>query len=93
MQEKKKDILVVLGRSSTRKILEFLEEHADVRYKDLRQFAKPYALNRILRELMDFDLIKYYFVSEGVREEWYESTERGRKILQCLRELEEILKE
>lgn len=91
--KKKKNYFVVLGRTSTKKILEFLDEHHSVGYKDLKQFASLYALNRILKELMDFDLIKYYYVDKGVRKEWYELTERGKKILQCLRELEKILKE
>lgn len=94
MREKKKDFFVVLGRKATKKMLEFLDEHDDVQYKDLMQFASSFTLNRILKELMEFGLIKGYYVVDDVKEkkEWYEITEKGKKILQCLRELEDILR-
>ncbi len=94
MREKKKSYFVVLGRSSTKKILEFLDEHEHdtVGYKELMQFATPFSLNRLLRELMNFDLIRYYYVNTDIKKEWYELTEKGKKILQCLKELEAILK-
>jgi predicted transcriptional regulator len=92
MREKKIGYFVVLGRSSTKKILEFLDEHDTVGYKELMQFATPFSLNRLLRELMNFDLIEYYYVNKDIKKEWYEITGKGKKILQCLKELEAILK-
>lgn len=87
----KKDIFVVLGRNSTKKILEFLDEHESVQYKDVRQFASPFSLSKILKELMDFDLIKGYYVYD-TKKEWLHLTQKGEKVLECLRELETLFK-
>lgn len=90
---KKKDVLAILRRRATRKILEYLDEHGELGHKDLMEFATVYALNRILKELMDLDLIKCYIVKTDTKKEWYEITERGKNVLQCLRELERILRD
>jgi len=84
----KKDFLAILGRNSTKRILDFLEEHDYVLYKDLLQFSTPYSLRRILKDLLDYKLIKC-FCSPGITE--FELTERGKKALEALRELIEIL--
>ena len=89
---KKKDFFVVLGRSSTKKILEFIDSHDNVQLDDLTHFATPFTLKRLFQELMEFDLIKCCVQMDNEKKVWYELTEKGTKILQALRELVAILK-
>ncbi|MBU7025659.1 MAG: hypothetical protein HXS48_01860 [Theionarchaea archaeon] len=91
-KEKQKDFFVVLGRSSTKKILEFLNSHDNVQLDDLTQFATSFALKRLFQELMKFNLIKCHVQMDNEKKVWYELTEKGTKILQALRELERILR-
>jgi len=91
-KEKKKDFFIVLGRSSTKKILEFLDSHKNVQLDDLTQFATSFTLKKLVQELMKFNLIKCYVQMDNEKKVWYELTEKGEKILQALRELERILR-
>jgi len=92
MKEKKKDFFAVLGRSSTKKILGFLDSHDNVQLDDLTHFATPFALKRLFQELMEFNLIKCCVQMDDEKKVWYELTEKGTKILHALRELERILR-
>lgn len=92
VKEKKKDFLVVLGRRSTKKILEFLESHDNVQLDNLTHFATLFALKRLFQELMEFDLIKCCVQMDDEKKVWYELTEKGTKILHALKELERILR-
>ncbi len=91
MEEKRRDrffkILVLKG---TRDILKFLVEHGSAHYKQLEPFASTYTLSTRLRDLLDFKLIEHHFVKDDVRREWYEPTEKGRKVLQCLDDMEKL---
>jgi len=92
VKEKKKDFFIVLGRSSTKKILEFLDSHKNVQLDDLTQFATSFTLKKLFQELMEFNLIKCYVQMDNEKKVRYELTEKGTKILQALRELERILR-
>ena len=85
----KKDFYALLGRNSTKKILEVIDEHEHVLYKDLLQFSAPTSLKRIVKDLLDHDLIT---CSCSQKTTELELTERGRLVLEGLRELVELLK-
>ena len=88
----KKDFLTVLGRKATKDILEILDGQDKAYYKDFRQVASMFTVNSILRNLIDLELIQLHR-AEHEKKEWYESTEKGKKVLQYLRELEELIRE
>jgi len=92
MKENQKDFFAVVGRSSTKKILEFLDSHDNVQLDDFTHFATPFALKRLFQELMEFNLIKCCVQMDDEKKVWYELTEKGAKVLHALRELERILR-
>jgi len=92
VKEKQKDSFIVLGRRSTKKILEFLDSHKNVQLEDLTQFATSFTLKRLFQELMEYNLIKCYIQMDNEKKVWYQLTEKGTKILHALRELESILR-
>ena len=85
----KKDFFALLGRNSTKKILGVIDEHEHVLYRDLLQFSPPSSLKRIVKDLLDYDLIKRS-CSQKTTE--LELTGRGRMVIEALRELAELLK-
>lgn len=85
--EKQEEFIKVLGSKATRMILQFLEKEEKARYKELQQFVNTHTLNTRIKELLEFNLIKHYMIREDTRKEWYEPTERGRKVLELLNEL------
>jgi len=92
VKKNQKDFFIVLGRNSTKKILEFLDNHKNVQLDNLTQFATPFTLKKLFQELMEFNLIKCYIQMDNEKKVWYQLTEKGTKILQALRELESILR-
>jgi len=92
VKENQKDFFIVLGRSSTKKILEFLDSNKNVQLDDLTQFATLFTLKRLFQELMEFNLIKCYVQIDNEKKVQYQLTEKGTKILHALRELERILR-
>lgn len=89
--ERKEDPLRLLTSKPTREILEFLDQHSYSQYKDLRAFVAIHTLNSKLRNLLSYELIEHHLERLDIRREWYELTDRGRKVLQFLKELAEIV--
>ncbi len=85
--KKEDEFIKILGSKATRRILLFLEKEEKARYKELQEFVNTHTLNTRLKELLEHDLIQHHMVREDTRKEWYEPTERGRKVLQLLNEL------
>ena len=90
---KEKYFLKILGKKGTIDVLRFLEEHGTARYKHLQQFISTHTLNARIKDLMQLGLIQHQFVKEDVRKEWYELTEKGKNVLQCLDDLKKIMEE
>ena len=84
--------LLVLRRWSTRVILNYVDEHENTQYEDLLQFSTPHSLNKILRELQNWEFIKC-FCDVVTGDNRVELTERGKNILGTLRELIRLLKD
>ncbi len=92
-EKREEDFLKMLGLKATKKILEFLDENETAQYKQLQQFVNTHTLNTRMRDLLDFNLVQHHLVREDVRREWYEPTEKGRKILQYMREMVAMVEE
>ena len=92
MEKKKEEaFLKMLGLKATKDILDFLVDNDTAQYRQLQGFINTHTLNTRLRELLDFGLVQHHLVREEVRREWYEPTEKGRKVLQHLREMVDLV--
>lgn len=85
--EKEEAFIKILGSKATRSILSFLDKEEKARYKELQEFVNTHTLNTRIKELLEHDLIRHHMVREDTRKEWYEPTERGKRVLQLLNEL------
>ena len=86
----KKRCFIIMARHSTRVVLNYLNDHEYTGYNDLLKYAIPYSLNRILKDLLDNDLIRYYCHAEtGVNH--LVLTEGGKRILEAYQELREVI--
>ncbi len=90
MEEKREDNLAVLCSEYTRKILEFLEEKVEGHYRDLKVLPSVSTFHARLHFLLEHGLIEHHFERIPLRREWYELTERGRKILQHLKDMRKV---
>ncbi|KYK36118.1 MAG: winged helix-turn-helix transcriptional regulator [Theionarchaea archaeon] len=89
--EEQEEFIKMLGAKATKNILQFLDKEEKARYKQLQEFVNTHTLNTRIKELLAYDLIQHHMVREETRKEWYEPTERGRKVLGLLNELAEIV--
>ncbi|KYK32164.1 MAG: hypothetical protein AYK19_15785 [Theionarchaea archaeon DG-70-1] len=83
----KDEILEILGKKGTIRILEFLNQHDKVQYIQMRQFADTHTLNTRTRDLLKYELVEHHLEREKTRKEWYEITEKGKNILQYAQKL------
>lgn len=91
MEEKKdQEVLSLFRLKATREILQYLDEHGGVRYRELEQLASTFTLTTRLRKLQGLGLVKHHFEKRGMRREWYTITEKGRKVLKVMRTLLEL---
>ncbi len=89
--EEQDEFIKILGSKATRRILQYLSREEKARYKQLQEFVNTHTLNTRIKELLQYNLIQHHMVREETRKEWYENTERGRKALQLLDELAELV--
>ncbi len=82
--------LKLLGAKGTREILELMNQHSTVQYKEMMGFVNTPTLNKRLRDLLIFGLISHHLERVETRREWYEITEKGKQALQYLRALIEL---
>ena len=92
-EESEKRFLKLLGAKSTKQILEFLNQHGTAQYNQLMEFVNAPTLNARLRELLVFGLVSHHFERVEKKREWYEITEKGKKVLQHLRAMVELVTE
>jgi len=82
-----KRIFELFGLKGTIIILRYLNEHGAVQYKHFNEFVVTATLNDRLRQLLEFNLIQHNFTKKDLRKEWYELTEKGKKILQIVEDI------
>jgi DNA-binding HxlR family transcriptional regulator len=88
--EKQEEFIKVLGSRDTLSILQVLDKEKKVRYKHMQEFVNTHTLNTRLKELLGYELIEHHIIREDTRKEWYEPTERGKKVLKLLNELADM---
>jgi predicted transcriptional regulator len=86
----KKPCFIIMGRHCTWVVLKYLNDHEYTEYSDLLKYATPYSLKRILKELLDNDLIRYYCHAE-TGANYLVLTEGGKRILEAYKELREVM--
>ncbi len=94
MNEKEElDIIKILGSRGTREILQYLNTHGKGRYINFKGFAATFTLNTRLRELMKLGLIEHHVIRIERKREWYTITEKGKKVLEYMEKIIEVVKE
>lgn len=84
-------LLRSLGSKNAIEVLEFLDEHGATHYRDMMDIFNTYTLNHRLHELISFNLVEHHFERTLTRKEWYEITEKGRKVLELLKGIEAVV--
>ena len=91
IEKDREEVFKLLGAKGTKKILEFLNDHGAAQYKQMAGFMSTPTLNTRLRKLLAFGLIEHHLEREKGRKEWYELTEKGMEVLQCLRDMLRVM--
>ncbi len=78
-------LLKILWLKGTFGILQYLVDHGKSQYRDLEPLASTYTLSTRLGQLLEYGLIEHHFEKEERRTEWYEITEKGRKVLESMK--------
>jgi DNA-binding PadR family transcriptional regulator len=85
------ELLQLLGSKGTRGILQELSTRGKVKCTDFHVDISIPTLYTKLTKLLEFSLIEHHLEKEPTRQEWYEITEKGRKILRYLEDLVELI--
>ncbi len=85
-------LLKILWQKGTFEILQYLVDHEKSQYRDLEPLASTYTLSTRLGQLLEYRLIEHYFEKTERRKEWYEITEKGRKVLESMKVLKNAVK-
>jgi len=87
------EVLKMLGSRGTTEILEFLSEHGEARYIQMQEFINSHTLNTRMRELLGYGLVEHRMEKKEKRREWYELTEKGKKVIKKLKDLINLIEE
>ncbi len=90
VDEREEEFLKLISLKGTIDILRYLNEHGTAQYKDLIELVNEVTLYNRVKQLLKFDLIIHCLDKKDVRREWYEITEKGRKVLQILGTLKKL---
>ncbi len=93
MKEKDEDLLRSLGARGAKRILEFLFEHGTAQHHQMEAFLNTNTLNRRLHDLLILGLIEHHFEKEGRVKNRNKGTEKGKVIIQRLRDVIRIMRE
>lgn len=87
------EFLYILGLRGAIRILYYLNDHDKSRYKDLKVLKiSVHTQNSRLSQLLQLKLISHHLIFEERKKiEWYEITEKGKKILEILEKLEKVI--
>jgi DNA-binding HxlR family transcriptional regulator len=92
MEEKK--FIEFLGQTGTVRILKTINNSEKCIFTDLIAITSRTTLYRRLKQLTKLNLIKYNMIKEkGKRKEWYETTEKEKKVVKILDQLGKLRKE
>ncbi len=86
-QDKYQRLLKILWLRGTSEILQYLADHGKSQYSELKPFASTYTLNTRLGQLLEYGILEHHFEKTKRTKEWYEITEKGRKVLESMKVL------
>ena len=89
-EQEEEAFLKMIGQKGTVPVLKFLNEK-EAQYKDLIHLVNVVSLNTRLKQLLYFGLIEHHLERIEKRREWYSITDKGRKILNHLNEILELM--
>ena len=86
--------LYTLGLKGSIKILKYLKENGKGQYKNLLELDLIVStLNWRVRKLIGLGLISHNITLIEKRVEWYELTDKGKKVLNLVQKLEKVIKD
>ena len=85
-----KAVFQLLGSVAAIEILRSVKEGRN-HYMDFMTFASVSSLNNRVRQLEHLGLIKHHLTQKEKRKEWYTITERGKRVLKIVEDLENAL--
>ena len=86
-----RDFFKMFGARSAIEILEFLGDHGEAHHKEMLEFVQLTTLNKRLRNLLRYGLVQHHLERSERKTEWYEITEKGRKVLYHVKELVQLM--
>jgi len=90
-EQEEKEFLKMIGLKGTVPVLKFLNEKGEAHHGDFAHLVNVVSLNTRLRQLLRFGLIEHHLERIETRREWYSITDKGRKILNRLNEILELI--
>lgn len=88
--DKVEEFLNLIGSRFTAQILEFMEQKEQTRYGDMT-FLSCFSLNKRLHYFLKHGVVEHHVERLPLKREWYELTERGRKMNGLLRRMSVLL--
>ncbi len=85
-------LLKILWLKGTFGILHYLADHGKSQYRDLEPLVSSYTLTHRLGQLLEYGFVEHHFEKTKTRKEWYEITEKGRKVLESMKILKNAVK-
>ena len=90
----KRTLIEVIGLVATGEILKKVNEKGKTNYMDLKPLTCYSTLNKRLLQLTQLGLLKHNIIRDKERrEEWYTITEKGKKVLRILEQLQKLAEE
>lgn len=71
-------------------VLRFIDQHGKTQYKDLKGIAAASTLNSRIDDLLELGVIECF---KAGSESWYEITEKGKKALQLVEKMIQVIQE
>ena len=93
IDEREEEFLKLISLKGTIDILRYLNKHKTRQYKDLIELVNGVTLYNRVKQLLKFDLIIHCLDKKDVRKEWYEITEKGKRVLQILEDLRKLVED
>lgn len=87
VDKQEEEFLKMIGLKGTVPILRFLDEKKEGQYVELCHLVNVVTLNTRLKQLLYFGLIQHHLEKKEIRREWYTITNKGKKILDHVREM------
>ena len=90
-EQEEEAFLKMIGLKGTVPILRYMNKKGEAQYVELIRLINVVSLNTRLKQLLHFGLIQHHLERLELRREWYSITDKGRKILNRLDEILELM--